>query len=152
VPHEGGVADSDRPAATALVFDYGARRIGVATANRTAGLASALTTLPARAGEPDWPALDALVAEWAPDVLVVGVPLGPEGEETPMVRHARAFADTLHARYGKPVTTLDERLTSAEASDRLRERRRSGAMTRRVRTGDVDAEAARLLGESWLRG
>jgi len=133
------------------VFDYGGRRIGVATANRIAGLASALATLAAHDGEPDWPALDALVAEWAPDVLVIGVPLGREGDDTPASRHARAFAAALGARYGRPVATLDERLTSAEANDRLRERRRSGAMTRRVRTGDVDAEAARLLGETWLR-
>jgi RNase H-fold protein (predicted Holliday junction resolvase) len=46
---------------------------------------------------------------------------------------------------------VDERLSSREAEDDLRERRRSGSKTRRVRRGDVDREAARILLLQWLR-
>ena len=46
---------------------------------------------------------------------------------------------------------MDERLTSAAATAELREARRSGARTRRVRREDIDADAARLILETWLR-
>ncbi len=64
---------------SALVFDHGGRRIGVAVANRSPRLASPLLTLPARDGVPDWPALDRLVKEWNPGQLVVGVPYNGAG-------------------------------------------------------------------------
>ena len=64
---------------SALVFDHGGRRIGVAVANRSPRLASPLLTLPAREGVPDWPALDRLVKEWSPGQLVVGVPYNGAG-------------------------------------------------------------------------
>jgi RNase H-fold protein (predicted Holliday junction resolvase) len=49
------------------------------------------------------------------------------------------------------VELVDERLTSAAATDELREARRSGARSRRVRREDIDAHAARLILETWLR-
>jgi putative Holliday junction resolvase len=61
------------------------------------------------------------------------------------------FAGDLGGRFGIEVHLVDERLSSREAEDDLRERRRSGAKTRRVRRGEVDREAARLLLLQWLR-
>jgi putative Holliday junction resolvase len=136
----------------ALVFDFGERRIGIATANRRAGTASALTTLRAHAGTPDWLELDALVKEWQPQVLVVGLPRNTDGTDSPMTARAQAFAAMLVTRYALPAETLDERFTSTEAESLLRERRRSGLMPRRVRDGDIDSLAAQLIAESWLRG
>jgi putative Holliday junction resolvase len=135
----------------ALVFDFGERRIGVATANRIAGAANALTTLLARDGTPDWPVLDALVREWQPQVLVIGMPRNADGSESAMTARAQAFAATLADRYRLPTETVDERFTSTEAESLLRERRRSVAMTRRVREGDVDSLAAQLIAETWVR-
>jgi putative Holliday junction resolvase len=136
----------------ALVFDFGERRIGIATASRPAGTAAALNTLRARGGAPDWPELDALVREWQPEVLVIGLPLNADGSESSMTAHARAFAVMLGQRYGLPTETLDERFTSTEAESLLLERRRSGLMRRRVRDKDIDSVAAQLIAESWLRG
>ena len=144
---------------SALVFDHGGRRIGVAVANRSPRLASPLLTLPAREGVPDWPALDRLVKEWNPGQLVVGVPYNGAGariagsgasETTDSESAAERFAAELEARYPLPVIRIDERLTSVEAESRLREQRRSGARTKKVRTGDVDALAACVIAEMWL--
>lgn len=135
----------------ALVFDFGTRRIGVATAHRIASTASALTTLPARDGTPDWPALDALVGEWQPQVLVIGLPRNADGTDSDMTARAKGFAAMLAARYRLPAEMVDERFTSTEAEELLRERRRSGVMTRRVREGDVDSLAAQLIAETWVR-
>jgi putative Holliday junction resolvase len=138
------------PAArTVLSFDYGLRRIGVAAGNTLTGTAEALATVAAKDGAPDWPALDALVADWRPDEMVVGVPYNERADG--LAAAALRFADELGRRYGIGIHRVDERLSSREAEDDLRERRRSGAKARRVRRGDVDREAARLLLLQWLR-
>lgn len=135
---------------TALAFDYGERRIGVALASRSSGTASAIKTIDAKQGTPDWSQLDALVAEWQPAVIVVGVPYNMDDSESPMTARARGFAELLGNRYQLPVETIDERLTSAEAAMELREQRRHGVRTRRLRRGDIDRHSARLIAESWL--
>jgi putative Holliday junction resolvase len=141
------------PAArTVLSFDYGLRRIGVAVGNTLTGTADALATIVARAGEPDWAAIDRCVADWRPAAFVVGVPYNMAGRDATLTTAALRFADTVGGRYGLEVHRVDERLSSHEAEDDLRERRRSGSKTRRVRRGDVDREAARLLLLQWLRG
>jgi putative holliday junction resolvase len=140
------------PAArTVLSFDYGLRRIGVAVGNTLTGTAEALATIAAADGEPDWRAIDRCVAEWRPSAIVAGVPYNMSGGDTRLATAALRFADALGGRYGIEVHRVDERLTSREAEDDLRERRRSGAKARRVRRGDVDREAARLLLLQWLR-
>jgi putative Holliday junction resolvase len=141
------------PAArTVLSFDYGLRRIGVAVGNTLTGTAEALATIGADDGRPDWRAIDRCVGDWRPAAIVAGVPYNMAGREAAaLTTAALRFADELRQRYGIEVYRVDERLTSREAEDDLRERRRSGAKTKRVRRGDVDREAARLLLLQWLR-
>jgi putative Holliday junction resolvase len=140
------------PAArTVLSFDYGLRRIGVAVGNTLTGTAEALATVAADDGLPDWRALDRLIADWRPSVIVAGVPYNMAGRDARLTTAALRFADEVGSRYGIEVHRVDERLTSREAEDDLRERRRSGAKAKRVRRGDVDREAARLLLLQWLR-
>lgn len=140
------------PAArTVLSFDYGLRRIGVAVGNTLTGTAEGLATVAAQDGLPDWRAVDQLVADWRPQEFVVGVPYNRQGEDAGIAAAALRFAGELQDRYRIGVHRVDERLSSREAEDELRERRRSGAKARRVRRGDVDREAARLLLLQWLR-
>lgn len=142
------------PAArTVLSFDYGLRRIGVAVGNTLTGTAEALATLDAQDGRPDWAAIGRCISDWRPAALVVGVPYNMAGHEgAALTTAALRFAEDLGGRYGIEVHRVDERLSSREAEDDLRERRRSGAKPRRVRRGEVDREAARLLLLQWLRG
>jgi putative pre-16S rRNA nuclease len=140
------------PAArTVLSFDYGLRRIGVAVGNTLTGTAEALATVAAQDGEPDWSAIDRCVADWRPAAIIAGVPYNMSARDDRLTQAALRFADGLRQRYGIEVHRVDERLTSREAEDDLRERRRSGAKAKRVRRGDVDREAARLLLLQWLR-
>ena len=138
------------PAArTVLAFDYGLRRIGVAVGNTLTGTAEPLLTIAAKDGEPDWVALARCITEWQPTIVVVGVPYN--GESDRLVAAAQSFAASLGEKFGIEVHQVDERLSSRAAESDLRERRQSGAKTRRVRRGDVDREAARLLLLQWLR-
>lgn len=132
-----------------LAFDFGRARIGVAAGQAVTGSASPVATVPAKAGTPDWRRLDALVAEWEPEALVVGIPLHMDGTEQPLTRAAREFADRLRERYGLPVHSADERLSSRAAGERIAAARGAGA-GRRTRKGDVDRMAACIILEQWL--
>lgn len=141
--------ETGRPSGYVLTFDYGLKRIGVAVGQTLTGTATPLQIV-AHAREPDWAAIDRLVREWKPAVLLVGLPLGPEGDETDMSRAARAFGATLGERCGIPVEFMDERLTSRDAETRFVEGRASGAL-RRKDSSQLDAIAAQLICENWLR-
>lgn len=131
-----------------VAFDFGLRRIGIATANRQTLTASPLTTVRVERELP-WRELDRIIDDWRPAQLVVGV---PEGEGTEQVaRRAREFAAELAKRYDLPVATVDETLTSAAAESELAEKRRSGYLRRRVGKGGVDRVAACLIAEQWMR-
>lgn len=135
---------------TVLGFDYGRRRIGVAVGQEITGTATELASLPAREGVPDWPALERLVQRWAPDALVVGVPYHMDGREHELTGQARRFARQLQGRFHLPVHEVDERLSSHEAEAIAAERRAAGH-PRRIRKGDIDRLAARIIVEDWLR-
>jgi putative Holliday junction resolvase len=137
--------------AVVLALDYGRRRIGVAVGTSGLGTASALGAVTV-AAEPDWARLDRLLREWAPGQLIVGLPYNMDGSDNELTVASRAFAGALAGRYGLPVHLVDERLTSHEAAAELRADRRSGLRNRRVRREDIDANAARLILETWLRG
>lgn len=135
-----------------LAFDHGARRIGVAVGQTLTGSATAVGAVPARDGTPDWPAVDTCIAQWAPARLLVGLPYNMDGSDTSTTAACRGFGEKLARRTGLPVEFVDERLTSAAAYDELRSERRSGARSRRIRPQDIDANSARLILETWMRG
>ena len=82
-----------------LGFDFGTRRIGVASGQAVTATASPLAPVPARDGIPAWEQLDALVAEWRPDALIVGLPLNMDDSESELSRLARKFGRRLGARF-----------------------------------------------------
>ncbi|HET7932071.1 MAG TPA: Holliday junction resolvase RuvX [Rhodanobacteraceae bacterium] len=132
-----------------LGFDYGARRIGVASGNRISQSAHPLPILMVNAGEPDWMRVDALLAEWRPDALIVGLPLTLDGGEQKITQAARAFAASLATRSKLPVHLVDERHTSQEAARRFAGQRAAGAARRRD-AANIDSLAAAVILESWL--
>ncbi len=129
---------------TALGFDYGERRIGVAVGQTVTHTASPLTTLAARDGQPDWAALKRLVDDWRPDVLVVGRPTTADGAPHALAEPIARFARRLEGRFGLEVEFVDERLSSHAAEEFARDGRRGGDAR------GIDALAAALILETWL--
>jgi putative Holliday junction resolvase len=129
-----------------LAFDYGEKRIGTAVGDDVMKTARALSTLPTG----DWAAITKLIAEWRPGALIVGLPLLDDGSDQAITTAARKFANGLGERAKLPVHLADERFSSRAADDYLRDARASGEMTRRVRKGDRDAQAARVILQQWL--
>lgn len=137
------------PQGMLLGFDFGLRRIGVATGQTATDTASPLTVV-RHHDEPDWPAIEALFKEWRPRAVVVGLPLDADGQDTDMSRRARAFGSELERRFSCPVHFCDERLTSRAAQERFAHLRASGAARRRD-AGKLDAVAATIILQNWLQ-
>lgn len=128
-------------ALTLLAFDYGRKRIGVAVGQTLTGTASPLTTVAVNKKVPDWDAISRLLDQWKPAALVVGYPLNMDGTTQSMTHAAVRFMNQLRHRYRLPVYQEDERLSSYEASSRIRRD-----------SPDIDAVAAQAILETWLAG
>lgn len=134
-----------------LSFDFGRRRIGAAVGDTVTGTARPLPTL--LVGDPlDWKPIVQCVTDWRPEALIVGLPLNEDGSDQAITTAARRFAAELARRTGLEIHLADERYSSRAADDLLREARASGRMNRRVRKGDRDGEAARVVLEQWMTG
>ena len=131
---------------TFLGFDYGERHTGVAVGSTFSGMAQPVAVLAAQGGGPDWGAIDRLVAEWRPNGLVVGLPLNMDGSATRVTRAARAFGESLRARYNLPVHMADERLSSRAATDTLLE---AGVPLKRHKQ-HIDKLAAQTILQAFL--
>jgi putative Holliday junction resolvase len=132
-----------------LAFDYGTRRIGVAAGDTLTRTARPLATLRC-AGAVPWADIDRLVADYQPAQLVVGLPYNMDGTPTDVTKASRRFAHDIKRRYGLPVALVDERLSSREAAEQLRDARARGLKRRRTTHGDIDKVAARILLERWF--
>ncbi|MGA1206760.1 MAG: Holliday junction resolvase RuvX [Gammaproteobacteria bacterium] len=127
-------------------FDYGLRRIGVATGQGLTQTATPLRALRARDGSPNWEEIATLIMEWKPSALVVGLPLNMDGSDSEMAVRVRKFGNRLHGRFGLPVYFADERLSTQEARALTGYQGRAGDQD-----GVLDAAAAACILERWLK-
>jgi putative pre-16S rRNA nuclease len=127
-------------------LDVGDRRIGVALSDETATLASALTTLTRSGARKDVAAVTTLARDHEVVAVVVGLPLNMDGSSGPQAEKVLAFADGLRRRLGVPVVLRDERLTTVEANERLREAGLGWKERKRV----VDQVAAVVILQEYL--
>jgi putative Holliday junction resolvase len=125
------------PDITVLGFDWGRRRIGTAVGNSITRTATPLSTLRADRNDIKFDAIAALIRQWQPQQLVVGLPLHPDGAAHDNTARARRFAHQLEGRFRLPVALVDERYTSVVAED-------AGA-------DDVDSAAAQLIVKQYLQ-
>lgn len=112
--------DPQSSAGTVLAFDFGERFTGVAVGESSVGVAHPLALITAESNAARIDAIAALVAEWKPGFLVVGLPLSMDGTEHELTRRCRRFARQLESRFRLPVRLVDERLSSASAEEALR--------------------------------
>jgi putative holliday junction resolvase len=133
-----------------LAFDFGHRRIGVACGDTISRTAAPLDAVPVTSGGPRWEIIDALLREWQPALIVVGLPYNVDGSDSTMTSAAREFAAELERRCRLKVVLVDERYSSREAEARLKSERAAGLRRRRVAKADVDAAAACVILERWF--
>lgn len=131
---------------TVLAFDFGPRRIGVALGNTLTRTAQALTTIDEERQEPRFAAIGALIDEWQPDVLVVGIPVHVDGTAHAMTARARRFARQLDGRFGVAVALADERFTTQAAQAAMDAAGMHGRRARDLR----DQFAAQVILQGWF--
>lgn len=129
-----------------MAFDFGTRRIGVASGQEMLGTGKPLAMLPARDGVPDWDRIGRLLEEWKPDRVLVGLPLNMDDTENDMCARARKFGKRLHGRFHVEVEMVDERLTSFEAKGDVM----ADGGSRDFGRDGVDDRAAVLILETWF--
>lgn len=137
---------------TVLAFDFGLKRIGVASGDTVTGTAGPRAAVSATATGPDWTAIEREVRSLSPHLLVVGAPYNADGSPGALATAANDFAAELARRFALPVKRVDERFSSLQASERLKAQRASGERRRRIRREDIDSAAAAVILERWLAG
>lgn len=123
--------------ATVLAFDYGERRIGVAVGNQLLREARALTIVANLNRDVRFAETGKLIAEWQPELIVVGLPTHPDGTPHAMTAQCKRFGNQVNGRFNVPVVWVDERYSSVAAKAALAE---AG-----VKQQPLDAEAARII-------
>ena len=137
-----------------LALDVGDRRIGVAGADPEGIVVTPLTTFTRRSDRQVVAAITALAADRGAETLVVGLPYTPQGEIGEQAQRVQDFARRLEQVPGLTVVYWDERYSTLEARDRLREtggrRRRRGRPARLAERERLDAAAAAVILQDYL--
>ena len=102
---------------TYLAFDFGEKRVGVATGNDFTKTAEALTTISYNNKDQLFEKIQVFIKEWQPKALVVGIPTHPDGNAHEMTAKAQRFANQLQGRFNLPVHRVDERYTSVSVEN-----------------------------------
>lgn len=126
---------------TLLAFDFGEKRIGVAVGELQLKQSHPLATIRSERNDERFSTIEKLIAEWKPSRLIVGRPLAVDGTPHDMTARCDRFANQLRGRFSLPVSTVDERFTSADAASRLQE---TGLDSRQARQ-HLDSVAAQLI-------
>ncbi|MCG5547413.1 Holliday junction resolvase RuvX [Halorhodospira halochloris] len=136
--------ERDPDGATVIGFDPGEKHIGVAVGEALLGSARPVAILSAQHGQPDWGKVKDLIEQWQPSLAVVGVPKHADDSAATSTAAAERFANRLHGRFGIVVKTIDERLSSHEAEQRLR------ARGHKFNPNSVHSEAAAVILETYF--
>ncbi|MEQ1597847.1 MAG: Holliday junction resolvase RuvX [Methylotenera sp.] len=131
---------------TVLAFDFGEKRIGVATGETILKVAHPLTTINAEENEVKFAQIANIIHEWRPCLLVVGLPMHMDNEPHLLTQLSKKFAQRLEGRFNLPVVMVDERLSSVEAARNLSEACVKGIKQKAM----LDAVAAQSILQSYF--
>ena len=135
-----------RPTGTLLAFDFGEKRIGIAVGEWALAQAHPLTTIRSEVNAERFALIAALIAEWKPVRLIVGLPVALDGTPHAMTARCTRFANQLRGRFGLPVDYAEERFSSVEADERLR----AAGHEARSAKEHVDALAAQIILQNYF--
>jgi putative Holliday junction resolvase len=136
--------DDNKPRAVAI--DLGSQRVGVAISDELGTLAHPRPYLDGRDRAKLIAALKELGRAENVQTFLVGLPRALNGQEGIGARRARQFARELELATGNDVELLDERLSTVQASARLRDQ----GLNARQQRERIDSAAAAILLQCWL--
>ena len=123
-----------------IAFDYGEKKIGVAVGQTSTNTSSPLQIIFNKDNKTNWISISSLLDEWKPDLILLGKPLNMDGSESEIMKKVDKFYKELKSIYDADIEFVDERLTTFEAREILKDEKHD----------DVDAHAAKILIDNWF--
>ena len=124
-----------------IAFDYGEKKIGVAVGQTATNTSSPLQIIFNKENNINWVSISSILDEWKPDLILIGKPLNMDGSESEMMKKINKFYIKLKSIYDADIEFVDERLTTFEARQILKDNKQDD---------NVDAHAAKILIDSWF--
>jgi putative Holliday junction resolvase len=123
-----------------IAFDYGEKKIGVAVGQTSTNTSSPLQIIFNKDNKINWVSISSLLDEWKPDLILLGKPLNMDGSESEIMKKVDKFYKQLKSIYDADIEFVDERLTTFEAREILKDEKQD----------NVDAHAAKILIDNWF--
>jgi len=140
-----------KPESVLIGFDYGTKKMGVAIAQCITKTATPLNVLKIKNETPNWEQLDQIVSDYKPDLAIIGYP-GKNNKQTSLLADKiEKFGSAIEKHYKMPTILFDEAYSTTIARQELRDLRRDGTLSRRIKRGQVDSMAAKIILEQWLK-
>ena len=140
-----------KPDSVLIGFDYGTKKMGVAIAQCITKTATPLNVLEIKNENPNWEQLDQIVNDYKPDIAIIGYP-GKNNKKTSLLANQiEKFESAIEKHYKMPTILFDETYSTTIARQELRDLRRDGILSKRIKRGQVDSMAAKIILEQWLQ-
>ena len=123
-----------------IAFDYGEKKIGVAVGQTSTNTSSPLQIIFNKDNKTNWVSISSLLDEWKPDLILIGKPLNMDGSDSEIMKKVDKFYKELKSIYDADIEFVDERLTTFEAREILKDEKQD----------NVDAHAAKILIDNWF--
>jgi len=123
-----------------IAFDYGEKKIGVAVGQTSTNTSSPLQIIFNKDNNTNWTSISSLLDEWKPDLILLGKPLNMDGSDSEIMKKVDKFYKELKSIYDADIEFVDERLTTFEAREILKDEKHD----------NVDAHAAKILIDNWF--
>ncbi len=123
-----------------IAFDYGEKKIGVAVGQTSTNTSSPLQIIFNKDNKTNWISISSLLDEWKPDLILLGKPLNMDGSDSEIMKKVDKFYKELKSIYDADIEFVDERLTTFEAREILKDEKHD----------NVDAHAAKILIDNWF--
>jgi len=123
-----------------LAFDFGEKKIGVAVGQTSTNTSSPLQVIFNNHGKVNWDDISVLLNEWNPELIIIGKPVHMDGTDSEIMKKVDKFYNHLRTIYDAKYEYIDERLTTFEAREILKDNK----------SDVVDANAAKILIDNWF--
>ena len=123
-----------------IAFDYGEKKIGVAVGQTSTNTSSPLQIIFNKDNKTNWISISSLLDEWKPNLILLGKPLNMDGSDSEIMKKVDKFYKELKSIYDADIEFVDERLTTFEAREILKDEKHD----------NVDAHAAKILIDNWF--
>ena len=140
-----------KPENILIGFDFGRKKMGVAIAQCITKTASALNALKIKNDNPNWEQLDQIIKDYKPDLAIIGHPGKANKQTSLLADKIEKFGSAIEKHYTMPTILFDESYSTTMARLELRDLRRDRILSRRIKRGQVDSMAAKIILEQWLK-